>query len=272
MSNRDCETAAGAAAQAAAGTPAPRLSVIVITHNESRHIAACLDSVAFADEIVVVDSGSTDDTCEIARARGARVLVTPDWPGFGPQKNRALNLATGDWVLSIDADERVTPALAEEIRAVIATGRLDAYRIARLSEFCGQPMRHCGWWPDHVLRLFRRGKARFTDAAVHEKLEAAGPVGVLRHHLLHYPYETIEALLVKMNRYSTDAALMMYRRGRRTSIPGALGHGIWTFVRIYFIRRGFLDGWRGLIVACAAGAGSFFRYAKLYMLQQGRGA
>jgi len=272
MDQQDRSHDRDASAPPAAGGKPPALSVIIITRNESRHIGACLDSVAFADEIIVLDSGSTDDTCDIARARGARVAVTADWPGFGPQKNRALDMATGSWVLSIDADERVTPELAAEIREAIAQPRCEAYRIARLSEFCGRPMRHSGWWPDHVLRLFRRGAARFTDAAVHEKLQAEGPAGVLRHHMLHYPYENIEALLVKMNRYSSDAAAMMYRRGRRTTALGALGHGLWTFVRIYVLRRGFLDGRRGLVVACAGAAGSFFRYAKLMMLQEGRGS
>lgn len=253
----------------------PLLSVIIITKNESRHIGACLDSVAFADEIVVLDSGSADDTCDIARARGAKVHVSPDWPGFGPQKNRALDLATGQWVLSIDADERVTPELAAEIQRVIAAPDRDAYLVARLSEFCGRQMRHTGWWPDHVLRLFRRGKARFTDVAVHEKLVPEGEPGTLAGHFLHYPYENIAALLQKVNRYSSDAAEMMYRRGKRTTVLGALGHGFWTFVRSYVIRRGFLDGRQGLIVSCAGATGSFFRYCKLIELQdaarKGRG-
>ena len=131
-----------------------KLSVIIITKNEAANIAACLKSVAFADEFIVVDSGSTDGTVELAQALGARVEITSDWPGFGPQKNRALDLATGDWVLSIDADERVTPELAREIQDVLANPRADAYEIARLSNFCGKDIRHSGWWPDYVLRLF----------------------------------------------------------------------------------------------------------------------
>lgn len=280
-----------------------RLSVIVIARNEARHIEACLASVAFADEWIVVDSGSTDDTVARARACGARVAVTTDWPGFGPQKNRALDMATGDWVLSIDADERVTPELAAEIQATLQRytqnqdtlqrptrdpDRLqrptreqdtlsadthrqtlhDAYEIPRLSSFCGKPIRHSGWWPDHVLRLFRRGTARFTDAAVHERVVAKGSVGRLRAHFTHQAYDNLDALLVKINRYSSDAAAMMHARGKTTSIAGALGHGAWTFVRIYLIRRGFLDGRHGIVLAVAAAAGSFFRYAKLYFLQK----
>src|SRR5690625_4755128 len=148
----------------------PVLSVIIITKNEADNIADCLDSVAFADEWIVVDSGSTDDTCRIAREKGADVVSTSDWPGFGPQKNRALERASGQWVLSIDADERVTPELAAEIQAVLQQPRADGYYIARLSNFCGRWIRHSGWWPDYVLRLFRRESARFTDSLVHESV------------------------------------------------------------------------------------------------------
>ncbi len=247
-----------------------KLSVIVITRNEAAHIGDCLDSVAFADEIVVLDSGSTDDTCEIARARGARVEVSPDWPGFGPQKNRALDLATGDWVLSIDADERVPPELARAIRQAIETPAADAYRIARLSNFCGRWIRHSGWWPDYVLRLFKRGAARFNDVVVHERVVPADGRAPLRleGHFQHYPYDNLDALITKINRYSSDAAAMMYAKGRRTSVLGALGHSFWTFVRIYLIRRGFLDGRHGLVLAVTAASGSFFRYSKLMFLAE----
>ena len=242
------------------------LSVIIIVKNEARHIEACLDSVAFADEWVVVDSCSTDDTVERAERWGARVVSYPDWPGFGPQKNRALDLARGEWVLSIDADERVTPELAAEIRAVLAAPQLDAYDIPRLSWFCGKPIRHSGWWPDYVLRLFRRRSGRFTDAAVHERVLVPGEVGQLKAHFEHAAYDTLDALLVKINRYSTDAALAMHQRGKRTGVAGVLGHAFWTFIRLYIIRRGFLDGRHGLVLAVAASAGSFFRYAKLMFL------
>jgi len=246
------------------------LSVIIITRNEARHIEACLASVAFADQWIVVDSSSTDDTAELARNFGAQVVVTQDWPGFGPQKNRALDLATGDWVLSIDADERVTPELAAEIQAVLKQPGSTAYEIPRLSSFCGKPIRHSGWWPDYVVRLFERGAARFTDAAVHERVQASGPVGRLRAHFTHQAYDNLDALLVKINRYSSDAAAMMHARGKTTSILGAVGHGLWTFIRIYLIRRGFLDGRHGFVLAAAAAAGSFFRYAKLFFLQKSK--
>lgn len=249
-----------------------KLSVIVITKNEAANIVACLESVSFADEFIVVDSGSTDNTIELARAMGATVEQTADWPGFGPQKNRALALAEGEWVLSIDADERVTPELAQEIQRVLAAPQHEVYEIARLSDFCGRFIRHSGWWPDYVLRLFRRGAARFTEAAVHEKvvpLDSSRP-GRLQGHFLHYPYPDLDGLVNKINRYSSDAAAMMYARGKRTSVFGAIGHGFWTFVRIYVIRRGFLDGRHGLVLAVTAAAGSFFRYAKLMLLSAGK--
>uniref|UniRef100_UPI00333E527B glycosyltransferase family 2 protein n=1 Tax=Castellaniella defragrans TaxID=75697 RepID=UPI00333E527B len=249
-----------------------RLSVIIITLNEESHIGDCLDSVAFADEIIVLDSGSSDRTCDIARAHGARVESSGDWPGFGPQKNRALDLATGDWVLSIDADERVPPELALAIQEALRAPRADAYRIARLSDFCGRWIRHSGWWPDYVVRLFRRGAGRFTDAAVHERVEVQGRVQTLSGHFLHYPYASLEIFIDKINRYSTEAARAAFERGRRTSVLGPFWHGAWTFIRHYLLRRGFLDGWQGLVLAGMAATGSFYRYVKLYRLGRGSGA
>ncbi|WP_323017123.1 glycosyltransferase family 2 protein [Castellaniella sp.] len=247
-----------------------KLSVIVITKNEAGHIGACLDSVAFADEIIVVDSGSTDATCDLARQHGARVIVTEDWPGFGPQKNRALDLVTGDWVLSIDADERVTPELALSIQAVLQAPDADAYRIARLSTFCGRWIRHSGWWPDYVVRLFRRDAGRFTGATVHERVQVRGRTDTLEGHFLHYPYASLEVFIDKINRYSTEAARGAFEQGRRTSLLGPFGHAAWTFIRHYLLRRGFLDGWQGLVLAGMAATGSFYRYVKLYHLGRTR--
>lgn len=244
------------------------ISVIIITKNEAAHISECLASVAFADEIIVVDSGSTDNTCELAKAFGAKVVVSDDWPGFGPQKNRALDLATCDWVLSVDADERVIPELAQEIQQELLNPRASAYKIPRLSNFCGRWIRHSGWWPDHVLRLFKRGSARFSDVAVHESVKTDAPVATLRGHFLHYPYPDLDSLIVKINRYSSDAAAMMHAKGRRSGVATAMAHGIWTFIRIYIMRRGFLDGKEGLVLAIAGASGSFFRYSKLMFLNQ----
>lgn len=245
-----------------------KLSAIIITRNEAAHIGDCLDSLAFADEIIVLDSGSSDDTCAIAQARGARVQTTSDWPGFGPQKNRALDLATGDWVLSLDADERVPPELARTILRTLEAPTAQAYQIARLSSFCGRWIRHSGWWPDYVVRLFRRGAGRFSDAPVHERVLVATPVATLPGHLLHYPYASLEVFIDKLNRYSSEAARAAHARGRRTSVLGPFGHGFWTFLRHYVWRRGFLDGWQGLLLAGMAATGSFFRYAKLFWLRR----
>ncbi|HEX7385663.1 MAG TPA: glycosyltransferase family 2 protein [Castellaniella sp.] len=246
------------------------LSVVIITKNEAAHIEACLDSVAFADEIVVLDSGSTDATCELARARGARVEVSDDWPGFGPQKNRALALATGDWILSLDADERVPDDLAQEICRTVSASQANGYRMARLSSFCGRPILHSGWWPDYVLRLFRRGAGQFSDDQVHEHVQVPGKVDTLAAHLLHDPYRSLEHFIDKLNRYSTDGALKAYAKGRRTTVLGPFGHASWTFIRHYLLRRGFLDGWQGLVLAGMAATGSFYRYAKLYWLARSR--
>ena len=226
------------------------LSVIVIAKNEAAVMRRCLESVAWADEIIVLDSGSTDDTVAICRACMARVEATTDWPGFGMQKNRVLALATGDWVLSIDADEWVTEALRAEIRAALATpGAHSAFRMPRLSDYCGRFMRHSGWWPGHVTRLFRRGQARFSDDLVHERLIVEGAVGTLRAPLMHESYRNLEQVLAKVNAYSSAGAAMARERGRRASVGGAVLRGLWSFFRTYILRAGFLDGREGLMLA-----------------------
>lgn len=243
------------------------LSVILITRNESRNIAACLKSVAFADEWIVVDSGSDDGTREIAQAHGARVIQTADWPGFGVQKNRALEQARGRWVLSLDADERVSPELAQRIRGVVsADGPADGYELSRISRFCGQWMRHGDWNPDRVLRLFRRGKGRFTDDLVHERLQVQGRVDRLAGDLLHDTMPTLEDALDKMNRYSSGRAQDKLKAGARGGLGAAIGHGLWAFVRCYVVKRGFLDGRMGLVLAIYQGEGTFYRYLKMDLL------
>jgi glycosyltransferase involved in cell wall biosynthesis len=243
------------------------LSVIIITKNEAAHIAACLASVSFADEIVVLDSGSTDGTVELARSLGAQVHQSVDWPGFGPQKNRALALATKDWVFSIDADERVTPALREEIIETLRAPKRNGYEVPRLSEFCGKPIRHSGWWPDPVLRLFRRASGKFNEVLVHESVSLVdGKPGRMHAHLLHYPHPTLDSLIDKVNRYSGEAAKMMFAEGKRAGLPKIVLHSVWTFIRIYFLRLGFLDGRHGFVLAVTAASGNFLRYSKLMFL------
>jgi glycosyltransferase involved in cell wall biosynthesis len=246
----------------------PRLSVIIITKNEILNLAACIRSVGFADEVVVVDSGSTDGTLELARGAGARLIEATDWPGFGPQKNRALDAATGDWVLSLDADEQVTPELAAEIERAMAQGTSQAFTVNRRSNFCGQYMKHSGWYPDRVLRLFRRGTARFSDDLVHERVIAQGEVGRLRGDLLHNSMPTIEMVIDKLDRYSTAGAQSLHRKGVRGSMAKALGHGLWAFLRTYVIKLGFLDGRLGFALALSNAEGTYYRYFKLWLLQR----
>lgn len=244
-----------------------RISAIVITHNEQANIGDCLESLGFVDEIIVVDGGSSDRTVEIARGLGAQVQVTADWPGFGIQKNRALALAKGDWVLSLDADERVTPALRDEILGVVA--RADghcAYRFPRQSRYCGQFMQYSGWSPDWVLRLFQRDAGRFSDDLVHEKLLVSGAVGALKSPLMHYSFPDFESVLDKANRYSTAGAKTLRARGQTASLWGAIGHGAWAFVRTYVLRRGFLDGQLGLALAISNAEGTYYRYAKRWLM------
>lgn len=243
------------------------LSVIVITRNEAHHIDACLASLSFASEWIVVDGASTDATRDIAAARGARVILAPDWPGFGAQKNRALEEAKGDWVFSIDADERVTPELAAQIRAAMAAdGGTSAYTVSRLSSFCGVWMRHGDWYPDHVLRLFRRTQGRFTDDLVHEHVEVDGPTRHLSGHLLHESMPSLESCLDKMNRYSSGRALDRHAAGHTGSLGKALGHGLWAFLRSYVFKRGFMDGRMGFVVAASIAEGTYYRYLKVWLL------
>lgn len=242
------------------------LSVIVITKNEARNIHACLQSVLFADQIVVLDSGSTDNTQKLARDLGAEVAENCDWQGFGVQKNRALDLARGDWVLSIDADERVTPALGAEIVRVVGEPTHDVYSIPRLSSYCGQYMRHSGWNPDQVTRLFRRGAAVFSNDLVHERILTSRSVGGLKSSLLHESFVSFEAVLDKANRYSTAGAEVLYARGKSSSVSKAIAHGVWAFFRTYVLRRGFLDGKMGLLLAISNAEGTYYRYLKLWLL------
>jgi glycosyltransferase involved in cell wall biosynthesis len=248
-------------------TIAPRLSVIVITRNEVLRLRRCLDSVSFADECIVVDNGSTDGTPELARSLGARLTSTADWPGFGAQKNRALALARGDWVLSLDADEWLDDELAAQVRAVVeAPGTPDcSHTLSRLSSFCGQWMRHSGWYPDPVLRLFPRGAARFSDDLVHERLLCNLPTRLLHGHLLHESMPTLTVANDKMNRYSSGRAADLHARGRRGGLGKALGHGFWAFVRTYVLKRGFLDGRMGFILAVHNAEASYYRYLKMWL-------
>lgn len=246
------------------------LSAIVIAKNEARNIADCLKSLAFCDERIVVDSGSSDGTVSIAQDNGAKVVSHP-FEGFGAQKNFALSLAQGEWVISLDADERVSENLSKEIMQAIGRAGVDGYEMPRLSTFCGRPMRHSGWYPDYVLRVFRRGKARFSDDLVHERVVCEGRVARLKLPLIHHPVLRLEDALSRMDRYSTAGADMLEASGRRVSFSTGIVRGLWSFVRTYILRAGFLDGREGFLLAVANAEGTYYRYMKAWLKGRRRG-
>jgi glycosyltransferase involved in cell wall biosynthesis len=246
-----------------------RLSAIVITRNEAANIGDCLDSLAFCDEHIVVDCGSSDGTLMIAKQKGARVAFH-EWKGFGAQKNHALSLARGDWVLSLDADERVTPDLRQAILGALDDAKVDGYEFPRQSSFCGHAMRHSGWFPDRVLRLFRRGKARFSDDVVHERVVCEGPVKRLSAPLTHHPVLRVEDAIRRMDSYSTLGAEQMVASGRRGSIVKGVTHGAFAFLRTYVLRLGFLDGAAGFLLAVANAEGTYYRYVKAWFASRRR--
>ena len=248
----------------------PTLSVILITRNEEANLDDCLASLeGIAQQIVVVDTNSSDSTLEIAKKHGATISQPSDWPGFGPQKNRALDLATGEWVLSLDADERLTPALKSEIlTAIHHSAHVNCFAIPRLSWYCGRFIRHSGWSPDYVDRLFKRGTARFSDDLVHERLVPNGQVAKLENPMLHYSFMNYSQVLQKLDRYSTASAEQTFAKGKTSSPLKAVLHGAWAFFRTYILRAGFLDGPQGFALAVSNGQGTYYRYITLWHLNQ----
>jgi glycosyltransferase involved in cell wall biosynthesis len=244
-----------------------KLTVTVITRNESSNIAASLESVAWADEIIVVDSHSTDDTVAIARRMATRVEVR-DWPGYGAQKNYAAAIASNDWILSIDADERVTSELATEIRGVIRSGSSAAgYRIPRVAYYLGRWIRSTDWYPDYQLRLYDRRRAAWNERRVHESVVVNGPLGLLRHELEHFPYQSIAHHIQTIDRYTTLAAEDWLAAGRRANALQALVHAKFAFLRNYLLKRGFRDGSAGLMVSALNSYYVFLKFAKLWERQ-----
>ncbi len=245
------------------------LSILIITKNAAAHITDCLSTVTFADEIIVLDAGSTDNTRELCGPFTTQIFTSSDWPGFGRQKNRALSCAHGDWILSIDADERITPALREEIQQAIQQNTYTAFRLPRLSRYCGRWIKHSGWQPDYVIRLFRRNCGRFSDDLVHEQVQISqGQIGTLTNPLLHYSFNSLEEVLEKVNHYSSASAQMLHAKGHTSSLTKAILHGLWAFLRTYLIRRGFLDGREGFLLAVSNAEGTYYRYLKLMYLQE----
>ncbi len=247
------------------------LAVCIVTRDEEDRIGDSLASVAWADEVLVVDSGSTDRTVEIARERGARVIVR-DWPGYAAQKNFAQQQVAADWVLSIDADERVTPELARELGELLAAApaELAGASVPRRTWYLGRWIRHGGWYPDRKVRLVRRGRGGWEGESIHERLFAEGAVRALCGDLLHYTYRDIADHLKTIDRYTTVAARGMAARGARGAALGLLVNPPLKFLKMYLLKAGFLDGPPGFVVAVLGSYYVFLKYAKLWELQRVR--
>jgi glycosyltransferase involved in cell wall biosynthesis len=244
------------------------VSVAVIALDEEERLRACLESVGWADELIVVDSGSGDKTVAIAREFTDRVLFHA-WEGYGAQKNYALDQCHGDWILSLDADERVSEALRAEIESTLAAAPAQVgFRIPRQNFFQGAWVRHGGWYPDLQLRLFRRGRGTFTGSAVHESVRVDGPVGRMQAPLVHQSYRGITDFVARANRYSDLAARELAAAGRGGRLADLLLRPGWRFLSMYLLRGGFLDGWRGLVLAVLYAHYVFLRAAKVRELRQ----
>lgn len=250
----------------------PIISAIIITKNEEQRIGRCLESLFWADEIVVVDSGSTDRTRNICESYPTVRFVEHPWDGFGRQKNHALQNAQGEWVFSIDADEVVSPELATEIKATLEHPDCAGYLVPRKNFYRGQWVRHSGWWPDPVLRLFRRDKGRFSDRSVHETVELDGRPGRLDGCLEHHSFSGIADFLRKADSYSSLGAEVMLQQGKRSSVVLALVKSAATFFKTLILKRGFLDGYVGVLISFSNAVGVFYRYMKCLELKQGRHA
>jgi glycosyltransferase involved in cell wall biosynthesis len=243
------------------------VSVTIITRDEAAHIEACVASVAWAADVLVVDSGSADDTAARARAAGARVIVR-DWPGYAAQKNFAAGEAAHDWILSIDADERVTPELAAEVQSRLTRGGpACGYRIPRVTWHLGRWIRTTDWYPDYQLRLYDRRRARWAPRRVHESVQADGPVEQLSRDLQHFAYRDLTHHHQTMDRYTTLAATEMFEQGRRAGVLHLAVYPWAAFARNYLLRRGILDGVPGFVISCMNAYYVFLKFAKLWARQ-----
>lgn len=247
-----------------------RISAAIITFNEERNIARAIESLRCCDEVVVVDSGSTDRTVEIAGKLGARVVENP-WPGYAQQKNYAAVQCQHDWILSIDADEALSEALEAEIWQLKKHGPArDAYTMPRMAQYLGKWIQHSGWYPDRKIRLYDRRKAQWEGKYVHESVKPHGTVGELDGNLLHFTCSSLSEHLKTMDRYTTLAAEELVARGRRISWPRLVADPVWTFFRTYLFQRGFLDGVEGLAIAWMAALYNFLKYAKARYMSSSR--
>lgn len=247
----------------------PTISVAMIVKNEAADLAACLDTVKdWVDEIVIVDSGSTDETQQIAQRYGAKFYQNLDWPGFGKQRQLAQQYVTSDYVLWLDADERVTDELRQAIERVVREDEPNtAYRVSRLSEVFGRQIRHSGWYPDYVVRLYRTQDACYGDEMVHEKVHLAKGTQVksLKGDLLHFTYKNIQHYLVKSASYGAAWASQRQAQGKSATLWQGISHAVGCFVKMYLLRRGFLDGKQGLLLAILSAHSTFVKYADLWV-------
>ena len=231
-----------------------KLSVVIITKNEEKYIADAIKSVSFADEVLVLDCGSIDKTKNIAKKEGAKVFHQ-DWIGFGPQKNKGVDLACNDWVFVLDADERVTDNLKKEIIRVLTNPTVYGYMVPRLNYFFGKYIKHCGLYPDYSIRLFNKNKGKFSESPVHEKLIIDGKVSKLKNHMLHLAYETVDEFIKKQKKYASLS-------NKNRNIFKVIVSPLWLFVKMYFFRLGFLEGWRGFVISKVYAQYTFWKYFK----------
>jgi len=247
------------------------LSVALIVKNEELNLAACLDTVKWADEIVVLDAGSDDKTIEIAKKYSEKVYVNSDWQGYGVQRQRLQDMTSCDWILMLDADERVTPELQNEIQNVLSEdNRNNVYALPRLSWCFGSFIRHSGWYPDYVTRLYAKESAQYNANLVHEKLEYSSDMKSikLKGDLLHYTYRDLEHYLVKSASYATAWADQKQAKGKSSSLLQGISHGVACFLKMYVFRLGFLDGKQGFLLALLSAHSTFAKYADLWVRKQ----
>lgn len=247
------------------------LSVALIVKNEELNLAECLDTIKWADEIIVLDAGSQDKTIEIAKQYTDKVYINADWQGYGIQRQRLQELVNSDWILMLDADERITLELKTEIQGVLSKDNQNmVFALPRLSWCFGKFIRHSGWYPDYVTRLYAKDKAQYSKQLVHEKLEYDSSIGLvkLKGDLLHYTYRDLEHYLVKSAGYASAWAEQRQKKGKSSSLSQGILHGIACFMKMYIFRFGFLDGKQGLLLALLSGHSTFVKYADLWVRQQ----
>lgn len=243
------------------------ISAVIITKNAENDIRRCLQSVSWCDEIIVLDSGSTDNTLSICREFTTKIFET-DWPGFGKQKNRALDYVSSEWVIALDSDEWLDEKLIVEIKQVLVQAKYDGYHIRRISNFCGKFIKYGAWRSDKPLRLFKKSLARCTEEEVHEHFAVQGSVGNLKQVIWHNSMPTLDIALDKMNRYTSLSAKMKVKQGKKGGLTKALTHGFWSFFRSYILKCGFLDGAEGFILAVNIAEISYYRYLKMKYLSK----